>query len=90
MRPIPVTNRLPDPNTPQGDAYVLAYEDGTHPGWVSAVYNPVRGWAYSVEGVSGYKWELADIGPVTHWMPWPPKPDDVSWKVIASVTTHNL
>lgn len=78
MIPIPVTERLPEPDTPQGDAFVLAYEGGEYPGWVGAVYSADKGWAYDAIGVSGYEWELEDIGPVTHWMPYPPVPGETS------------
>ncbi len=75
MKPVPVTERLPEPNTPTGEAYVLAYEIGEHPGWIAATYHPTKGWEHDTSAVSGYEWEVDSLGPVTHWMPWPPAPE---------------
>lgn len=70
MTPIPVADSLPA--TLQGTAYVLAYETGA--GWVAATYHHECGWALDTNGISGWDWEAQDLGTVTHWMPYPPKP----------------
>ena len=75
MGPIPVTERLPEPNTPQGDAFVLAYDAGQFPGWIAAVYRPAKGWSLDTSSISGYEWEAWEPQHITHWMPYPPAPE---------------
>ncbi len=90
MQAIPVTKRLPEPNTPQDDAFVLAYETGEYPGWVAALYHPDSGWQYDTSAVSGYEWEVSDMNAVTHWMPYPPAPMDNEGAGRAPMTTEQF
>lgn len=79
MRPIPVTDRLPDVDQSYGTDHkwsevVLAYDAAEFGGWCLARYS-ARGWEIDTDAISGPDWEVQELGNVTHWMPLPPKPE---------------